>query len=250
MLTQERQQEILKLIAQKGAVTVVELTDIFQASESTIRRDLAVLDEMGKLSRVHGGATALQSNHFMAKEAAVKKKEQLNTHEKAIIGRYAANLISDDDFIYMDAGTTTSKMLDYIQETKATFVTNGLLHARKLMAKGCKVIVLGGEMKRSTEAIIGSMAIENLKHFNFTKAFLGTNGISLEQGFTTVDVDEGVLKQTAIERSYIRYMLADHTKFDKYAAVTFGELNQCAVITDGGVNAKYRERMVLKEILG
>lgn len=250
MLTQERQQEILQLIQQRSAVTVTELAELFQTSESTIRRDLTVLDEMGKLNRVHGGATALMNDQYMSEEEEVEKKEQLFIHEKSMIGRYAANLIQDQDFVYIDAGTTTDKMLDYITTTKAIFVTNGITHARKLMQKGCKVYVLGGEMKRSTEAIIGSVAVENLKRYNFTKAFLGTNGISLEQGFTTVGVDEGVLKQTAIEHSYIKYVLADHGKFGKYAAVTFGQAKQCAVITDGDIDKKYGEQMVIKEILG
>ena len=103
MLTQERYQQILQMLARKRTVTVAELTRTLGASEATIRRDLNALHEMGRLNKVHGGATAL-SSPFATLEADVRTKASLNAEEKALIGRYAATLIEDDDFVYIEIG--------------------------------------------------------------------------------------------------------------------------------------------------
>lgn len=86
MLTQERYQQILQMLARKRTVTVAELTQALGASEATVRRDLNALHEMGRLNKVHGGATAL-STPFATAEADVRTKSALNVEEKVLIGR-------------------------------------------------------------------------------------------------------------------------------------------------------------------
>ena len=111
MLTEERYNKILEALKNKGTITVAEMTECTGASESTIRRDLIALDEMGKLNKVHGGATAV-AHQFIADEIAVSVKEQLCVEEKKAIARYAVNMINDDDFIFIDAGTSTGWMIE------------------------------------------------------------------------------------------------------------------------------------------
>ena len=122
-------------------------------------------------------------------------------------------------------------MIDHLQPG-ATFVTNGLLHAQRLVAKGMKTYVLGGELKHSTDAIIGLAAAKNLHNYNFSKCFIGTNGIAIRQGFTTPDTD----------------VLADASKFDKVSTVSFAPLDQAAIITDRLPDPEYGERTVVKEV--
>ena len=74
-------------------------------------------------------------------------------------------------------------MIEFLTETNAVYVTNGISHAARLAAKGFKVFILGGELKATTEAIIGTEALNSLKVYNFTKGFFGTNGISTKSGF-------------------------------------------------------------------
>ncbi|MBO5486415.1 MAG: DeoR/GlpR transcriptional regulator, partial [Eubacterium sp.] len=104
MLLEKRLEEILKLVEQNGSVTVQELTEHLQASESTIRRDLSLLDEEGKLNRVHGGATAV--NTYYTRDVEVEYRKNINREEKTEIARYAASLIKPNDLVYLDAGTT------------------------------------------------------------------------------------------------------------------------------------------------
>lgn len=249
MLTEERFNTTLDLLEKKKAVTVPELAELLSTSESTIRRDLNTLHKQGKLIKVHGGATAIPKKEIIGSEEDIHTKSLLHSNEKEVIGKYAASLIRDDDFVYIDAGTTTEKLIKFIPNTsKAKFVTNGIAHAKLLAHKGLKVFVIGGEIKVSTEAIIGVEAVSELKRYNFTKVFLGANGISDSSGLTTPDIDEALLKNKAHENSYITYILADHSKFNRVFAVSFGNLSKVCIITDKLNDLKYRQETIIKEV--
>lgn len=147
MLTTDRRAQILEILRQNGSVTVSKLAEKFETSESTIRRDLLALSQLGKINKVHGGATVL-GQEFLHNEEDFNKKSLMNINEKEEIAKYAASQINDDDFVFIDAGTTTFLMTKYITSSKATFVTNGIAHAKELTANGCKVFVIGGELKK------------------------------------------------------------------------------------------------------
>ena len=151
MLTEQRYEIILGLLREKNSVTVTELKDILDASESTVRRDITALYKAGKLTRVFGGAVALEHT-VNAYEPTVAQKSELNIEEKKKIAAYAASLIQPGDFVYLDAGTTTGYMLEHLNGSRATFVTNGVSHARTLAQMGVHVLLIGGELKGSTEA--------------------------------------------------------------------------------------------------
>lgn len=248
MLTQDRQSKILSILKEQGSVTVARLTEILSTSESTIRRDLTSLAKEGKLNKVHGGATALYQE-FVSFEDNIDEKLKKNTEEKKEIAKYAASQIQDDDFVYVDAGTTTLLMTSFLTNSKATFVTNGIDHAKQLVKNGCTTVVLGGKLKQSTEAIIGIVAATNLQKYSFTKAFLGTNGISEKQGYTTPDTEEAMLKAVVMERSFVSYVLADSSKFNKVSAVSFGTLDTACIITDKCEVEKIKKKTVVKEVL-
>ena len=247
MLTEERHSLIMSALEEKGSLTVLELSEILNISESTVRRDLATLDRNGRLKKVHGGAVKLDSGIMLA-EPNVSDKKKLFSAEKDSIAKYAAETIKKNDFVFIDAGTTTEKMIGYINEKSATFVTNAFIHAHLLAGRGLKVYLAGGEVKQTTEAIVGVSCVETLKKYNFTKCFLGTNGISAERGFTTHNIDEASVKRAAAEQSYMTYILADHSKFDKTAAVTFADISRACIITDYTDNDKYRSLTCIKEV--
>ena len=230
MLKQERHHIILSMLREKRAVSVQELTVMLGAAESTIRRDLVLLAEQGHLNKVHGGATAT-GNRYLTGEEYVEVKKDLNLSEKQDIARYAASLITAEDFVYIDAGTTTQVLCDAIAQTKAVFVTNGVIHAKKLAAKNCTVYIVGGQLKSKTEAIIGSEATETLMKYNFTKGFFGVNGISVKAGYTAPDAGEAMIKKVALPRCLEVYVLADSSKFHMIAPITYAKLGEAAIIT-------------------
>ena len=176
MLTEERLQGIWRIVTEKGSASIQELMDALNISESTVRRDLAVLDEQGRIQKVRGGAMVV-GDAYSTKEDSVTQKKDKNLAEKREIAKYAASLIKEDDFVYLDAGTTTELMIDYLTTKQTVFVTNAVAHARKLSQAGYTTFILGGELKATTEAIIGPEAVESLRKYNFTKGFWGANGV-------------------------------------------------------------------------
>lgn len=246
MLTEERYATILRILDEKKAVTVVDLTHALDASESTVRRDLTALHKSGRLYKVYGGATSIDNNYSAAEED-MQTKTVLYPEEKAIIAQKAASLIKRKDFVYLDAGTTTLQMIDYLTETHATFVTNGMQHAAKLAAKGFTVFILGGAVKSTTEAIVGTEALHNLRLYNFTKGFFGTNGISTKSGFSTPDSSEGIIKSAALARCTHAYVLADKSKFNKISPITFASISSATIITSHLEDKKYRDYTTVME---
>ena len=193
MLSEQRHRMILKLLEEKRSVTVTELAEILDISESTARRDIVLLDRAKKLVKVFGGALAAD-NIYLSAEPTVAQKAGVYGKEKERIAKYAASLLKPRDFVYLDAGTTTGHMLEFIQTPDVTFVTNAVAHAQRLAAGGSSVILIGGTLKSSTEAVIGETAVLMLQEFHFSKGFFGTNGVSKEAGFTTPDAGEALVK--------------------------------------------------------
>ena len=248
MLTEERYAMILETVNKQKSVGLGELCLLLQTSESTIRRDLGVLAEKGMLTKVRGGAMALDDS-FAVVERNIEEKSVLFQEEKEAIARYAASLIDDGEFVFIDAGTTTEKMIDYMPMKDITFVTNAFVHAKKLAQRGFKVYLPAGEVKLSTEAIVGAECQLSLQNYNFTKCFVGVNGISTTGGFSTPDPREASVKKTVIGRSHAVDLLADHSKFDKVTAVTFAQLDRGQVITDRLEDKKYHRETSIKEVL-
>lgn len=231
MLSEQRHRMILKALEEKRSVTVTELTELLGISESTARRDITMLDREGKLVKVFGGAV-LADNVYLSAEPTVAQKSEVNREEKKRIARYAASLIRPQDFVYLDAGTTTGYMLDFIENTDAVFVTNAVAHAQRLAAGGMQVILVGGTLKTSTEAVVGTSAVLMLKDYHFSVGFFGTNGISRAAGFTTPDANEALVKRTALEQCEKAYILSDHSKFNIVSSVTFAPIASGTILTD------------------
>lgn len=241
MLTRQRQEQILKLLSERGSITVAEIKDILNTSESTVRRDITTLDRQGKLIKVFGGAVMADADVVVtAHEYTVAQKVDLNCMEKQKIAKYAASLIEPGDFVYLDAGTTTAYMLDYVEQTEVTFVTNAVAHAQRLVSKGMKVLLVGGELKASTEAIIGNQAMKTIREYHFTKGFFGTNGVTRKCGCTTPDANEAMIKQSAMEQCRQCYVICDYSKFDNVSSVTFAPFYGTTFITDRTI-AGYEE---------
>lgn len=170
MLAEERFAMILDLLAQKRSATVLELCDALDASESTIRRDLTQLDRQGLLKKVHGGAT-LVGRTVLADEPPMVAREEQSVEEKRLIARAAAAMITEKDFIFLDAGSTTLALAAALEgpALQAAYVTNGIAHARMLVQKGCRTYLPGGQVRPITEAITGPETLAALQHYNLPK---------------------------------------------------------------------------------
>ena len=229
MLTPERHQIILNLLKTNGVVKLQEMIEATKASESTIRRDLIQLEQEHRLKRVHGGASLLQGKRI---EPSYDIKSDINFKEKQLIAELAASLIIDGDSVYLDAGTTTLQMIPYLNQKDLTIVTNGVNLIEPLIAKGITAYLLGGLVKSSTKALIGSAALASLKGYRFDKCFIGVNGIHHEFGYTTPDPEEARIKQTALYLAQETYVVADHSKHGDVSFSKIADLSAAILITD------------------
>lgn len=248
MLSQERYGLILGLLSHRRTVTVAELTQELGVSEATVRRDLKALHELGQLQKIHGGAIALSSHYIAQREESVLPSHH-SAKNLAPLGQYAAALIQDDDFVYIDAGSTTAYLVDALERSQATFITNSFAHAQKLGRKGLRTYILGGKFNSATQSVEGGGASKNLQQYHFTKCFLGAGGISQEAGFTAPHAEDAMLKSEAVERSQTVYILAHHSKFNTVAPVTFAPLDGACIITDHLPDERYRPLTVIKEVV-
>lgn len=229
MLTEERKAYILKELAQRHTIKTSDLVLETQTSESTIRRDLKELEQDGQLKRVHGGASTL---FHLNTELSMSEKADLYLVEKKAIARSAAQLVEPNDVIYLDAGSTTYEMLPFILRTDIRIVTNSIVHAHYLAQHQIPAIMIGGRLKLSTQAIIGSESIKQLGQYHFSKAFMGMNGVHHQYGFTTPDEEEATVKATAMRQSSQCFVLADHSKFEALSFSKVANLEEAKIITD------------------
>lgn len=238
MLAEQRARAILQQLSQHQTVSVTDLCQLTGASEATIRRDLNTLARQGRLVKIHGGATSLEEEEFLAREPDLATKQRYS-REKERIGHYAAGLVGDDDVVYLDTGTTALHMAEHLKGSKALFVTSSIEFAARLTEHSLHVYVLGGALKPGTVDLVGAEALGALRRYNFTKAFLGTSGVSVSQGFTTPDPEAAALKFLAASKAQTVYMLADSSKFGRVTAATILPLDAVQIITDRLPDKKY-----------
>lgn len=245
MLAAERRNKILETLKLNNAITVAELCASLEASEATIRRDLTLLENEGKLERTHGGA--LVSETRLNTEERVSQKEVLLPDEKHAIALLAYETLNDGDSIILDGGTTTFELAKLIgrSDIRLTLITNSTIVFKELVGNNnLDIIMIGGKVRNNTLVTVGPMALESLRHFNVEKAFIGTNGISLDIGLTTSDLDESMVKTAMIQAAKTRYLLVDHSKFNKVYLNTFASLSMIDVL----ITDKQTDKALLKSI--
>lgn len=229
MLTEERHKKINEWLERDGLVKSQDLVLWLDSSESTVRRDLQELEDLGLLERVHGGAKRPQ---HLEQELGMTEKSSKNVQQKKIVAKYAADCIAEGDVIYLDAGTTTSEMIPFLINRAITVVTNSVGLAARLVEAQIATIVLGGRIKLTTDAVVGSQALEQLKQYRFNKAFMGMNGIHIESGYSTPDPEEAILKRAAIQQAEEAFVLVDHSKFNQTSFVSVAPLSAASILTD------------------
>lgn len=207
MIVEERLDMILDVLFKEKKISNRYLTKKLHVSDSTLRRDLDILEEAGKIRRVHGGAVL----NIKTDERSFTDNEQSMLEEKKSIGRKAAKLIPDKSLVYLDAGSTTNELIDFIEAKDIRIVTNGLMHLTKLMDRGIDTVIIGGRLKARTRVTTGVIAMNELCDFNFDLAFIGANGFD-DEYFYTADINEALIKRKAIELSNKAFILADSSK--------------------------------------
>lgn len=212
MFQDERLIAIMQQLREKKRIGLEEICQLYGVSRDTARRDIVKLEEQGKIVRTRGGAIL----PTLSKEVSdYQQRLREEPSSKQAIGKLAATLIHDRDYLYMDASTTVLCAAEFMRTKKNVVVTNSIDIARVLTEKEEIVIhMLGGIIANEHRVIFGARAQEMLAEYQVDKMFIGACGITTE-GLSTPHEVESYLIREAIRRADQVIVLADHTKFGK-----------------------------------
>ncbi|WP_082235325.1 DeoR/GlpR family DNA-binding transcription regulator [Halobacillus massiliensis] len=244
MFMEERKAQILEYLRHLSRASVHDLSQQFNVSESTIRRDLKELEETDNIKRTHGGAILLQPVSF---EASIGDRQKGYIAEKQAIARKAVEFINPGDAILLDSGTTTYELVKELKSfTNLSIVTNSIIIMQELAdLPGLEVMLLGGILRRETSALVGPFAEQSLNMIRIDKSFIGTNGIDVKEGIiTTPNLTEARIKRMMITNSRQTILLTDHSKIGKlnFAKVAdLSEIDMC--IVDEHVPSEFEKDM-------
>lgn len=240
MIPIERHQQILALVADRGVVSIAELTERLGVSHMTIRRDVQKLEEQGAVLSVSGG---VRSADRLAAEPSHLTKSALYNEEKRAIGRTAARQIPRNSCIYLDAGTTTLALArEVVDREDLLVVTNDFMVANLLMeASQCRVIHTGGTVCRENRSCVGESAARSLRHLAIDIAFISASCWG-PRGLFTPDEDKVMVKQAVSEVSSKRVLLSDSSKYNRIATFLALPLESFdRVVTDTHLSESARE---------
>lgn len=227
----ERRERVKQIVKSRHAVRVEDLREELGVSTATIRRDLHELEEEGELRRVHGGAVAVDLRPI---EARFEAKAAKNPAQKRRIAERAAAMVEPDSKIFVDAGSTCLELARLlVHRTDITVVTNSLPAINELAGTGPRLIVIGGELRPLSQALVGPLSTRILDELYLDHAFVGTFSLSLEAGLTTTDPAEAFTKEHVLTRTREAVLLVDGSKIGTRSFAHAGRLDQIdVVITD------------------
>ena len=225
-----REELLMNLLNLEGHITTDEAVRLTGVSQATVRRMFLDLEKAGKIIRTYGGAQlpgSLDSYRF-------EQREKVAEDEKQRIGVLAASLVEDRDTIYLDCGTTLLQMAIALGErlrsetfTGLNIVTNSIANLHALGESSvAKIILLGGEYHSARRDFFGPITERYAEPFHFSKCFLGSEGVTIETGFSSNKTGLSSLNANILGRSSRRYVLFDASKVGKGAFFSYAALER------------------------
>jgi len=246
-LAPERWESLRALIRERGVIRLEDLCRELGVSPATVRRDLDQLERRGSIRRVHGGAVSVETR---LEEPLFDDKTSIAAREKRRISEAALAYIEPGDTIYLDGGSTVLELARLLRErTNLTVVTNSLRAAHELAGRGPRLILIGGELRRLSQTLVGPLTRLMLAELHLDKAFMGTIGFSLEQGLTTTDPSEAFTKELVMAQARQVLVLADSAKAGKVSFAHAGGWNKVHVlITDKELETEFAKQLAKMKI--
>jgi DeoR/GlpR family transcriptional regulator of sugar metabolism len=232
----ERRSQIAQMVLENGRVLVADLVHRFQVTETSIRRDLTLLEQASRLKRIHGGAIPIPGS---SRTDSFAEKKELHIEAKERIGKAAASLIKAKEIVLLDSGTTTLQIVQHIpaglrNSSAITLVTNSQPIAQEVLAwPSPKLTILGGLYLPDYQATVGPQTLDQLRELSADKVFLGADGLTLESGATTADVLMAEVDRVMADRSRQVILVADSSKIGRVGFVPIKPLRGIhTLITD------------------
>ncbi|MBI5092060.1 MAG: DeoR/GlpR transcriptional regulator [Candidatus Hydrogenedentes bacterium] len=234
-----RHDRIVDFIGAKGEASVQELANEFNVSLMTVRRDLMLLEQAGRVTRTHGGA--ILSRPGVVAFSFLERGERCAAEKQAIAGVIAA-MIKPGSTVALDSGTTTLEVAKAMAGIEgATVLTSSLAIAAELYTReGLETVLLGGAARKGSPDLTGWLTEENLKRFHVDFAVVGADGVTREGAYTTA-VDLARICQSVLASGTTSILAVDHSKIGRPSFSRFAELNAFDhIVTDTAVPAASR----------
>jgi DeoR/GlpR family transcriptional regulator of sugar metabolism len=223
---QQRREAIMSHVYRLEHVSVRQLAKDLGVSEATVRRDLQGLDAEGLLELKHGGASVIRTSDY-----SFISKSRRNIEAKRTIARMACELISDGEQLFLDSGTTCFEMTSFLRSKRnLSVIVNSVRTAQKLEAPGVNVLLLGGQYRPDRMDTVGPLAFEVLERLRGYRAFFGTDGMSVDFGLTSVDIDSAHILTLVARNARECVLLADSSKFDRPSLYRIMDFNCISIV--------------------
>ena len=207
---QHRREQILEKIFTRRNATVVDLANDMEASEATIRRDLKNLADQGEIELVYGGAAIRFSSDY-----SFRSKQARNIEAKRAIGKLAAELVHDNEQVFLDSGSTCFELIPHLKRKRGlSIITNSARIAIELDAPHNSVILIGGQFRPDRMDCVGPLAASTMETLRGYISFIGVDGMSSDFGPSAGDVDSAHFNRLAVQNCRETIVLADQSKFD------------------------------------
>lgn len=238
MLPVERQKKMLAFFQARGSATIENLIHEFGVSIETVRRDLSVLEQQGKIEKVYGGAKIKEAlfSEPTRENRIISRREQ-----KEAIGKKCSEYINDGDLIFIDSGTTTCHIARFLEGKKnLTIITNSIPVINELMETNFEVIMIGGRLRRSERSIVSYGYMFDFSQINIQKGFICAGGITPENGVSDFDMEESSTRKMILERTREVYVAADSSKFGRDVTIGIMPVDRIDyLITDDQLGKNY-----------
>ena len=229
----DRQQQILDVIREKGSIQLGDLEETFRdVSSMTLRRDLILLEKENHIVRTKGGAVSRQTlSGTSSNEPLYSFRESENHEAKKQIANKALVYVEKGRSIYLDSGTTLMCLAKILKDEPYTIITSGLNIALEILKKqNPLVICIGGQVNRNTISVSGPSSSSFLDKVNIDIAFMSASGYSYDSGFSVSNISESELKKQIIRKAKKVIVLMDSSKKDKVLAYTFANRSDVDLI--------------------
>ncbi|MBE6651430.1 MAG: DeoR/GlpR transcriptional regulator [Ruminococcaceae bacterium] len=209
----ERQNMIIEILKKSKSISVARLSELLYVSQPTVRRDLTALEEQGAITRTHGGAVLRNTDN---REIPLMLRESQNNNAKKIIAEKAAKLIGNGKVIFMDASSTVSYLVPYLEKfDDLIVVTNSPKTSMKLGEVGIKNYCTGGLLLMHSVAYVGSETEKFISCINADLFFFSSRGYTEGGMITDSSPEEASVRLAMIKNSRECYYLADSSKKGK-----------------------------------
>lgn len=230
MYNLERQEQIMKLLEKRKSISVTNLAQLLYVSQPTIRRDLTILEEQGKVQRTHGGVVLRTVSDA---EIPLMFREDQNNTSKKMIAKKAAKHIHNGDVIFLDASSTASYLIPHLEKyTDIIVVTNSPKTSIRLGEKGIKNYCTGGLLLKHSIAYVGSETEKFISNINADLFFFSSRGYTENGMITDSSEPEVMVKKAMLKNAEKSFYLCDTSKKNKKYAFNICATKDIADIID------------------